>query len=109
MFGSIVTFIVGLVCVILGSMNMRGNISSLHYYHRSRVKEEDILPFGKIVGVGTITVGASVILFSFLINLAIAIDNNIYTIIGTVLMLVGMAVGIGITFYGMKKYNGGIF
>ena len=106
--GSVVTLIVGVICIILGISNMRGNISSLHSYHRSRVKDEDILPFGRIVGIGTITVGASIILFSALTALTMALNNEIYTIIGTVVMLVGIVVGIGITFYGMKKYNGGI-
>lgn len=43
----IVTFIIGVVCIILGISNMRGNISSLHSYHRHRVSEEDRIPFGK--------------------------------------------------------------
>ena len=107
--GSIVTFIVGIICIILGIQNMHGNISSLHSYHRSRVKEEDVLPFGKIVGLGTIIIGGSVILMGVLTALAIALQNDVFAIVGTVVMIIGLAVGIGITFYGMKKYNGGIF
>jgi hypothetical protein len=45
MAGNIVTFLVGVVCIVLGISNMRGNISSLHSYHRSRVSEEDRSPF----------------------------------------------------------------
>ena len=44
------TLIVGVVCIVLGISNMRGNISSLHSYHRHRVTAEDRIPFGKMVG-----------------------------------------------------------
>ena len=106
--GSVVSFIVGIVCIVIGISNMRGNISSLHSYHRSRVKEEDILPFGRLVGMGTIIVGAAIMLFSALSALAVALGNDVYTVIGTVVMIVGIVAGLGVAFYGMKKYNGGI-
>ncbi|MBQ8331912.1 MAG: hypothetical protein IJX94_05390 [Clostridia bacterium] len=35
---------------VLGIINMTGNISSLHWYHRQRVTKEDRKPFGKLVG-----------------------------------------------------------
>lgn len=66
MAGNIVTFLVGVVCIVLGISNMRGNISSLHSYHRSRVSEEDRIPFGKQVGLGIIIVGIGIIVFSVL-------------------------------------------
>lgn len=106
--GFIVSFIVGIICIVIGISNMRGNISSLHSYHRSRVKEEDILPFGRLVGMGTIIVGAAIMLFSALSALAVALGNDVYTVIGTVVMIVGIVAGLGVAFYGMKKYNGGI-
>ena len=109
MVGFIVTLVVGVICIILGISNMRGNISSLHSYHRSRVREEDVLPFGRIVGLGTTTIGASIIVFGILLAIGVALEKNIYTVIGTAIMLIGMVVGIVVTFYGMKKYNGGIF
>ena len=57
---------------------------------------------------GTIIVGAAVILFSALSALAVALGNDVYTVIGTVAMIVGIVAGLGVAFYGMKKYNGGI-
>ncbi|MBR5501332.1 MAG: hypothetical protein IKV74_07385 [Clostridia bacterium] len=66
MIASITTLLVGIICIILGISNMRGNISSLHSYHRHRVSEEDVLPFGKKVGQGTIILGAGVIVFGIL-------------------------------------------
>ena len=106
--GFVVSFIVGIVCIVIGISNMRGNISSLHSYHRGRVTEEDILPFGRLVGMGTIIVGAAIMLFSALSALAVALGNDVYTVIGTVVMIVGIIAGLGVAFYGMKKYNGGI-
>ena len=106
---SIITAIVGIVVCVLGIINMTGNISSLHSYHRHRVSPEDVKPFGKLVGLGTLIVGASVILFSVLELVHSLTGREIYTLIGTVLMFVGMIVGIVISFYAMKKYNGGIF
>ena len=106
--GFVVSFIVGIICIVIGISNMRGNISSLHSYHRSRVKEEDILPFGRLVGMGTIIVGAAVMLFSALSALAVTLGNDVYTVIGTVVMIVGIVAGLGVAFYGIKKYNGGI-
>ena len=32
MAGNIVTFLVGVVCIVLGISNMRGNIATLHSY-----------------------------------------------------------------------------
>ena len=41
----IVSALVGIVCIVLGVSNMKGNISSLHSYHRNRVSEEDRILF----------------------------------------------------------------
>ena len=106
--GFAVSFIVGIICIVIGIKNMKGDISSLHSYHKNRVKEEDVLPFGRLVGMGTIIVGAAVMLFSALSALAVALGNDVYTVIGTVVMIVGIVAGLGVAFYGMKKYNGGI-
>ena len=46
------TSILGIVFIIIGVLNCKGNASMLHSYHRKRVREEDIIPFGKIVGTG---------------------------------------------------------
>ena len=66
MAGFIVSAIIGVICIILGISNTQGNISSLHYYHRHRVSEEERIPFGKQVGLGTIIIGVGIILFSIL-------------------------------------------
>ena len=109
MTSNVITFAVGIICVILGIMNMRGNISSLHYYHRRRVSEEDRLPFGRKVGLGTVIIGAAIITFSILSTVTFYTDIQIFTLIGTVLLIAALIAGLGISFYAMFKYNKGIF
>ena len=109
MFSFIVTLAVGIICITLGASNMRGNIESLHSYHRHRVTEEDRLPFGRLVGAGTITVGVGVIIFSILSTITLYTENNAFIIIGTALMIACIIAGLAISFYAMKKYNKGIF
>ena len=109
MAGNIVTFLVGVVCIVLGISNMRGNISSLHSYHRSRVSEEDRIPFGKQVGLGTIIVGIGIIVFSVLSSVTLYTENDIFTLVGTAVLIIGIILGLVISFRAMIKYNKGIF
>ena len=109
MAGNIVAFLVGVVCIFLGISNMRGNISTLHSYHRNRVKEEDKIPFGKLVGLGTIIIGVALMIFGILSLLATVLQQAIYLTIGYVVFIVGLLIGLGIIFFAMNKYNKGIF
>ena len=109
MAGNIVTFLVGVVCIVLGISNMRGNISSLHSYHRSRVSEEDRIPFGKQVGLGTIIVGIAIIVFSVLSSVTLYTENDIFILVGTAVLIIGIILGLVISFRAMIKYNKGIF
>ncbi len=105
----IVTFLVGVILIVLGISNMRGNISSLHSYHRHRVSEENRIPFGKKVGLGTIFCGCAIMVFSILSALTLYTENNVFMIVGTVLLIAGLVAGLGLSFYAMIKYNKGIF
>ena len=112
MVGNIVTFlvgVVGVVCIVLGISNMRGNISSLHSYHRSRVSEEDRIPFGKQVGLGIIIVGIGIIVFSVLSSVTLYTENDIFILVGTAILIIGIILGLVISFRAMIKYNKGIF
>ena len=109
MAGNIVAFLVGVVCIVLGISNMRGNISSLHSYHRSRVSEEDRIPFGKQVGLGTIIVGIGIIVFSVLSSVTLYTENDIFILVGTAILIIGIILGLVISFRAMIKYNKGIF
>ena len=98
----IIQILVGLIVIIIGIFNMKGNISLLHSYHRKRVKEEDRVPFGKRVGVGSIVIGITIIvasLFTFL---------N-YSNVSNVILIIGLAIGFILIFCAMFKYNKGIF
>ena len=90
MAGNIVAFLVGVVCIVLGRSNMRGNISSLHSYHRHRVSEEDRIPFGKQVGLGTIIVGIGIIVFSVLSTVTLYTENNVFILTGIAVLSVGI-------------------
>lgn len=105
----IIPILLGILISVLGIVNMTGNISSIHSYHRHRVSEENRLPFGRLVGSGTLTIGISVILFACGLLLTEIRNAELYTIIGTAVLLVGIVVGMALSFYAMKKYNKGIF
>jgi asparagine N-glycosylation enzyme membrane subunit Stt3 len=109
MIGNVVAFLVGVICIVLGISNMKGNISSLHSYHRDRVSEEDRIPFGKQVGWGTVIVGIGIIVFSILSTVTLYTENNISILLGTVFLIVAIIVGLVISCYAMIKYNKGIF
>ena len=109
MAGNIVAFLVGVVCIVIGISNMRGNISTLHSYHRNRVSEEDRIPFGKQVGLGTIIVGIGIIVFSVLSSVTLYTGNDIFILVGTAVLIIGIILGLIISFRAMIKYNKGIF
>ena len=106
---SIFTAIIGLVIIVLGAINRTGNISTLHAYHRNRVSEEDRIPFGKMVGTGTIIIGAGMIAMAALSAVATALQNPLFTTVGYGALIVGLVIGIVIAFAAMIKYNKGIF
>ena len=99
----------GLLVSILGIINMTGNISSLHWYHRQRVTEENRKPFGKLVGLGTIIIGLAMIVFAILFLIFEKTQLALLVIIGVVELIAGIIAGMIVSFYAMKKYNGGIF
>ena len=103
------TVILGIICVILGISNMMGNISSLHSYHRHRVSEQDVRPFGRLVGLGTIIIGISIAVFGVLTYLGERSGSDALVFVSTGVLIAGIVVGIILSFYAMIKYNKGIF
>ena len=99
----------GVIIAILGIINMTGNVSTLHWYHRKRVTEENRKPFGKLVGLGTLVIGLAIIVFGILYFIYEQTQLKVILIIGVVELIVSILVGIIVSFYAMKKYNGGIF
>ena len=95
---------IGLFVCILGIINMTGNISSLHWYHRQRITEENRKPFGKLIGTGTLIIGISLVVFG-----ALSFIAEKYMIFATVLLITGVVIGLLISVWAMIKYNKGIF
>ena len=98
----IIQIIIGLFLIVAGIFNMKGNISLLHSYHKKRIKEEDIKPFGKKVGIGSIIIGLTIILAGLFTILN-------YPNISNVILIIGFVIGFIIIFYALFKYNKGIF
>ncbi len=105
----ILTFSIGVVISILGIINMTGNIASLHWYHRQRVTEENRVPFGRLVGLGTLIIGLSLTAFGAFQLIYRMTSLPIFTIIGSVILIAGIVAGLVLNFYAMIKYNKGIF
>ncbi len=101
--------VLGILISVMGIINMTGNINSLHSYHRHRVKEEDRVPFGRMVGGGTLTVGVGAIAFSVLMMIYDATAMELLVWIGVAFLLLCVILGLVISFWGMIKYNKGIF
>lgn len=59
--------VLGIFISVLGIVNIKGNISTIHSYNRRKVKEEDIPKYGKAVGTGTLIMGASLVV-SFIVS-----------------------------------------
>lgn len=99
---NVLLLIFGLFLSVLGVVNIKGNISTIHSYNRRKVKEEEDIPkYGKAVGTGTVIMGASLILAYFVTfwNEA-AIDY---------IILPAITIGLAFILYGQIKYNHGIF
>ena len=99
--GNMILLFLGVIISVMGVVNIKGNISTIHAYNRRKVKEEDIPKYGKAVGTGTLVMGISLVL-GFIASLW---SEEMITDI----ILIGVAVGLGFILYGQFKYNGGIF
>ena len=104
-----VPVILGIIISVLGISNMKGNISSIHRYHRKRITEETRLPFSRMVGLGTLICGVALIVFGIFSFIAWITNNDLFTIIGAVIVVIGLAAGLVLSLYAMIKYNKGIF
>lgn len=93
---NIIMLILGVFISVVGIVNIKGNISTIHSYNRRKVKEEDIPKYGKTVGTGiSLVLGFIVSFWSEII-----IDY---------IILPAVIVGLGFILYGQFKYNKGIF
>ena len=101
--------ILGIFLMFLGANNMRGKIGSIHWYHRRRVREEDILPFGRLMGLGTVFCGAGAICLGLMMWLGQQTGKAVFADNGAAAVIAGLAAGLALSVYAMLKYNRGIF
>lgn len=99
---NIALLIIGLLISLIGIMNIKGNISSIHWYNRRKVKQEDVPKYGKLMGIGTLLIGITLIILYFLIKIDLK-----YLMDWIIVPLI--IVSIGIMLYAQFKYNRGIF
>ena len=102
----IIMLVLGILLIPLGIMNIKGNISSIHWYNRTRITEETRPKYGKLMGIGTVVISAGLII-SAIIN--IMMDAEIAITISGGITLVSVIVGVGFMLYAQIKYNKGIF
>ena len=98
---NIFMLIVGIFISVIGIINIRGDISTVHWYNRRKVRQEDVPQYGKAVGTGSLIIGIAIIIayvVSFWSETAI-----------TFIILPAFIVGLGFILYGQIKYNRGIF
>ena len=105
----IVTIVIGLALCVIGIINTTGNIRSIHWYHRQRVTAENVKAFGKLVGIGTVIIGAALIVFGVLTFVYQQTGIFAAMVVAFSVLIVSIVVGLGLSFYAMIKYNKGIF
>lgn len=93
--------IIGALLSVIGVINIKGNISTIHSYNRRNVKEEDIPKYGKAVGIGVLFIGTS-----FIISYVTTFLNEA---IIPYIILPAIIIGLAFILYGQIKYNHGIF
>ena len=101
--------LLGALITVIGIRNLKGDVASLHRYHRRRVSEEDRLPFGRKIGTGTVIIGVAVIAKACLQFAAEKMETQLPDTIGTVLLIAGLAAGFAFILYAMIRYNRGVF
>ena len=101
--------LIGILLVLLGLSNRKGNINSIHWYHRSHIAEENMAAFGCLIGTGTLIIGIAIVLFGLLSILTEVTQNNLFLSIGSILVIIGCIIGLAMSLYAILKYNRGIF
>ena len=106
---SIVSLIIGVVVILMGISHSKGNLSLLHSYHRNRVREEDKIPYGKMLALGFFIIGGALLITGGLGFFQASLPETLYSILHNVVLIGGLVCGCGIVFFAMFKYNKGIF
>ena len=68
-----------------------------------------MLSLGRAVGTGLMICGIAIIVYSIFSIIANYTGKDFFVLIGTVILIVGLAIGIAISLFAINKYNKGIF
>lgn len=92
----------GIIIMIMGVTNLKGNISTIHWYNRRKVSETDAPKYGKAMGLGTLIIGVSMVITAIL-QMIFDLECIFY------ISLTGIIVGLIVMLFAQFKYNKGIF
>ena len=88
--------------IALGILNIRGNLSSIHWYQRQRITQETARPYGKWMGSGSVVVGGGLFFGGVL-------AWTPWSPACPYVAVTAIAVGLGLMAYAQFKYNKGLF
>jgi len=94
--------IFGICITILGIFNLKGNISTIHWYNRLKITKENSKEYGKIMGIGTSLIGICMTITAIL---QMIFNNEAIWYI----TVIGIVIGLIFMIYGQLRYNKGIF
>ena len=97
----IIILITGIIVLILSISIFLGHINLLHEYHRTNVKEEDKLIFGRKIGICL-----SIMSIGMLSSGALALINSDLDILVLILLFVPLFISIILLVVTIIKYNG---
>ena len=98
---NLLLLIFGIYLCVCGSMNIQGNIRTIHAYNRRRVAEVDVPKYGRAVGSGSLVMGISLI-----VSYAVTFWNEAVIVY---IVIPAVVIGFALILYGQFKYNHGIF
>ena len=107
--GAAIDILIGIVFIVIGILNIKGNVSMLHSYHINNISEENKKPFGKLVGIGMIVIAISLMTCGVLFIPGELTGKGVYVTASNVILFTGLIAGCGICLYAIKKYNKNIF
>ncbi len=98
----IAMIVLGLLLILMGILNLRGDLSSIHWYNRRKVAAEHRSAYGRCMGAGSAAIGGGLLLTG-LLQLARPMEAWYW------IALLGVILGLGLMLYGQFRYNRGIF
>jgi len=92
----------GAILTALGIFNMCGNIGSIHWYNRRKVTKENQKAYCMLIGLGTLVVGIGLIAAA-IVQAFVGIE------LSSIIMVLGILVGLTLILIAQFKYNRGLF